>query len=360
MKEKLIVPILLLALLSGCAWPGGEYLSVTTHQAQHTTAHSGSLSAANYHQLRQVLTDLVSAGTENAVIHVPEYQQDLVESGMEAAAHYLRVLLPLGAYAVEDVTYEIGTVGGQPAISVSVTYLHGRSELRKIKEAADMDEAQVLICDALEQCADGIVLLVEDYTNVDLVQMVADYADNRPDLVMEVPQAAVGVYPDTGRSRVLELKFTYQTSRDSLRQMKTQVQRVFASASLYVSSDGNDHSKFSQLFTFLTERFDYKLETSITPAYSLLCHGVGDSKAFATAYAAMCRAAGLDCQVVSGTCAGEARFWNMVRSGDIYYHVDLLSSKTAGDLQMLTDDAMEGYVWDYSAYPTAGGSVADE
>ena len=64
MKEKLIVPILLLALLSGCAWPGGEYLSVTTHQAQHTTAHSGSLSAANYHQLRQVLTDLVEEALE--------------------------------------------------------------------------------------------------------------------------------------------------------------------------------------------------------------------------------------------------------------------------------------------------------
>ena len=87
---------------------------------------------------------------------------------------------------------------------------------------------------------------------------------------------------------------------------------------------------------------------------------MGDSKAFATAYAAMCRAAGLECRVVSGTCNGEARFWNMVRSGDIYYHVDLLASKAAGDLQMLTDDAMAGYVWDYSAYPAAGSSAADE
>ena len=102
------------------------------------------------------------------------------------------------------------------------------------------------------------------------------------------------------------------------------------------------------------ERFNYKVETSITPAYSLLCHGVGDSEAFATVFAAMCRNAGLECHTVSGTRAGEAWFWNMIREGDVYYHVDLLQSKAAGQLQRWTDDQMQGYVWDYSAYPAAG------
>ena len=69
---------------------------------------------------------------------------------------------------------------------------------------------------------------------------------------------------------------------------------VFESAVLYVSGDGAEKQKFSQLYAFLMERFDYKVETSITPAYSLLRHGVGDSRAFATVYAAMCRLAGLE------------------------------------------------------------------
>ena len=43
------------------------------------------------------------------------------------------------------------------------------------------------------------------------------------------------------------------------------------------------------------ERYDYRIETSITPAYSLLRHGVGDSRAFAVVYAAMCQQAGLEC-----------------------------------------------------------------
>lgn len=360
MKRIILALAAVLVMLSGCSWMDGEYLSVTPHQQQLTGAQSGSLSASDYYGLRSILSDLVAAGTENAVIHVAEYPQDLLENGMEAAVHYIRDLLPLGAYAVQDVTYEIGTGGGQPAISVNISYIHGRSEIRKIRHVDSMTDARDTIAEALEQCSEGVVLLVNNYSQTDLVQLVEDYADENPDLIMETPQVAVGLYPDSGANRVVELKFTYQTSRDSLRQMQTQVQRVFRSAALYVSSDGDDTQKFTQLYTFLTERFDYKLETSITPSYSLLYHGVGDSEAFACAYAAMCRAAELECHVVSGTCAGEARFWNLIREGDIYYHVDLIESKAAGQLVKLTDDQMQGYVWDYSAYPAAGSSAADQ
>ncbi len=94
---------------------------------------------------------------------------------------------------------------------------------------------------------------------------------------MELPQLSVGTYPELGPSRVMEMKFTYQTSRDALRSMQNQVQRVFASASLYISRDDAQAQKFAQLFSFLMERFDYELEASITPTYSLLCHGVGIS-----------------------------------------------------------------------------------
>ena len=134
-----------------------------------------------------------------------------------------------------------------------------------------------------------------------------------------------------------------------------QVQRVFASASLYLGQDDEEAQKFTQLFSFLMERFDYQIETSITPSYSLLCHGVGDSRSFATIYAAMCRRANVECQVVSGTKNGDAWYWNLICENGIYYHVDLLESSAAGYLRKLSDAQMDGYVWDYSAYPPADG-----
>ena len=97
-------------------------------------------------------------------------------------------------------------------------------------------------------------------------------------------------------------------------------------------------------------RNDYTVATSITPAYSLLRHGVGDSRAFSVVYAAMCQDAGLECQVVSGTRQGEAHFWNMLCIDGVWWHIDLLGSPTA--LQTMSDGEMAGYVWDYSAYPT--------
>lgn len=346
-------------LLSGCTWLEGSYLSVRPHQAHGVQIQSETLSASNYQQLRQSLENLVSAGMESAVITVAEYPTEKLEKGITTAVHYVRDLLPLGAYAVHDIGYELGTVGGLPAVSVSISYIHGRSEIQKIQRVSSMDEARATISGVLDQCSESVVLYIERYKETDLVQFVQDYALENPNLVMEVPQVAVGTYPNTGGRRVVELKFTYQTSRDVLRHMQTQVQRVFVSASLYVSSDSQPSQKYSQLYTFLSERFPYQYETSITPAYSLLSHGVGDSKAFASVYAAMCRMAGLECQIISGTRDGEARFWNLIRDGDLYYHVDLIHCRDNGGFQKLTPEQMQGYVWDYSAYPGPDSAAAD-
>lgn len=207
----------------------------------------------------------------------------------------------------------------------------------------------------MEGFALGIVLLVEEYKVRDYTQFVQDYAQENPQTVMETPQVTEAVY-GSGGSRVVELVFAYQNSRDSLRRMQTQVQPVFDSAVLYVSGDDADRQKYAQLYAFLMEPFDYKLETSITPAYSLLRHGVGDSRAFATVYAAMCRDAGLECLVVAGTHAGEPWTWNLVLDDGQHYHVDLLRCSESGEFRKFPDAEMGEYVWDYSMYPASTGS----
>lgn len=354
--KKIIWMLALSLILSGCRYAiDGTYVSIKPYEQQGTPIQSDSISAVDYDTLCAVLEDLVAVGTENAVINVGTYDQEKVSADMENAVAYIRESFPLGAYAVESITYEIGLGGGTPAISVDISYIHGRSELRQIRNAPDMSGAAEYIGEALRDFDTGLVLLVESYADTDIAQMVADFADQNPDLVMEMPQVAVGLYPEEGETRVVELIFTYQTSRDALRQMRSQVQRVFESASLYVSSDSADARKYEQLYNFLMERFDYQLETSLTPSYSLLSHGVGDSKAFAAVYAAMCRQAELDCRIITGTCNGEPRYWNMIYVDGYYYHVDLLESSAAGRFLRRTDGQMTGYVWDYSAYPEAAG-----
>ena len=353
---KRLFPILLLCLtLLGCdSVFDGNYHSRTFHEEQGSHIQSNTITATDIQSLRTVMEDLVASGTSTAVINVTDFASGNPDTAMASVSDYIRNTDALGAWAVDSLTYEIGPSGSMHAISVSITYIHSRAELRRVKTVADTDAAEEAIGRALEDCETGLVLLIEQYKQTDFAQMVSDFADSNPHLVMETPQVLAGVYPERGDRRVVELFFTYQTSRESLRNMQNQVQPVFSAARLYVSGDGSEHQKFSQLCAFLMERFDYTQETSITPAYSLLRHGVGDSKAFATVYAAMCSRADLTCLVITGTRNGEPWTWNMICDNSQYYHVDLLHGTNSNRLTPLTDAEMEGYVWDYSAYPEAG------
>ena len=355
---KRLVPIFLAAclLLTGCGWLDGSYSSVTPHQQQSVGNDSQVEVAENYLQLRTALETMVSAGVENSVISVKDFLPQQLSDSMEMAVRYVKSSYPIGAYAVEEISFEVGTIGGISAVAVEITYVHEKSEIQRIRRVEDMDQAKELIHNALTDYQSGLVLLIGSYQAADIQQLVDDFAAANPSVVMETPEVTAQTYPETGRERVLELKFTYQSSRDTLRSMREVVQRVFDSAALYVSHDAQDAQKLSQLYAFLMERFDsYQVKTSITPSYSLLNHGVGDSAAFAEVYAEMCRHAGVECQVVVGTRRGEPWCWNIVQDDGYYFHVDLLACQARGGFRCLTDAQMADYVWDYSAYPACTG-----
>ena len=68
-------------------------------------------------------------------------------------------------------------------------------------------------------------------------------------------------------------------------------------------------------------------------------------------YAAMCRMAGLECMIVSGTRDGVSHYWNIVFYEGAYHHLDLLRCADETGFAAQWDREMVGYVWDYSAYP---------
>lgn len=343
--------ILLCLLLAGCNWAEGNFHSATLHQEHIQNGDISDVSAANAQELCTALENMIAIGQEKAIVYVTEYDPDKVSTGIRNAVRNTLQNYPLAAYAVEDIAYELGTSGGKSAIALEITYIHNRAEIQRIQKTADMEQAKEAIFTALTECDSGLVLWTENYVQLDFDQLVQDYSQTWPQYIMETPQLVANIYPETGSSRILELKFSYENSREDLRAMESYVNSIFKAAGLYVSSEDTDGVKLNQLYGFLMERFDYQVDTSITPAYSLLRHGVGNSKAFATVFAAMCRQAGLECLVVTGTCNGEPRYWNIVLDAETYYHVDLLKSAELGKLQKLTDGAMGGYVWDYSAYP---------
>lgn len=360
MKTRIAAVVLCISLLlTGCNWMDGSYSSVTAHRGNRPVAKNDAVSASTQMELVNALKSMIASGVTTGAIKLGQYPEDRLEHGIDVSLRSVTVSYPVGAYAVEKIDHELGVSGGEMTLAVTITYRRTLAELQRIREVADMEAAATEVGAALGRCDASVVLLVEDYAPQDMSQIVEDYAAAYPQIVMETPKVTEVVH-GWGESRLVELSFAYQNGRDDLRTMQDQVKPVFNSAILYVSGGASDHQKYAQLYAFLMERFDYKVETSLTPAYSLLHHGVGDSRAFAQVYAAMCRSAGLECFTVTGTCNAEPRTWNMVKEDGVYYHVDLLECNLTGVYQTRLDGEMEGYVWDYSAYPVCDGTAVEE
>ena len=353
MKRLLPLMLILSLMLSGCAGIlDGSFHSVTPHEEKNNQKEEQIVSVNNYGALYSTLCDMVANGTESGIISVENYDQSSVESDMNRAIKQATTKDPITAYAVTEIAYELGTNAGQSAVAVTITYLHNRTEIRKIQYMADMASAEEAIGIALDDCESGLVIYVEAFETMDFVQWVKNYAASNPDQVMEAPEVTANIYPEEGEQRVVELKFVYQNSRDDLKTMQSQVQPLFNAAAIYAGKDGDEADRFFKLYSFLMGLSpEFQMETSITPAYSLLEHGVGDSRAFATVYAAMCRQTGLECITVTGTWAGEPWYWNIVCINGVYYHIDLLQCHQADQFRGRSDEEMSGYVWDYSAYP---------
>lgn len=340
---------LLCLFLGGCAfWADGFYVSDEPYQVQNAHPVNEMITAGSYMDIRDALAEMVEDCTLSAIISVPNLEHSMVNYYMEAVIHYIMENNPIGAYGVQEITYEIGTNAGETAIAVDISYNYSRSVILRMKRTQNMDSAFSLVKDALNQYAAGITLYVSNYTETDITQMIQDYVDAYPEICMEMPQVSVAVYPNQGIERVVDITFSYRNSREVLRSMQKNVDDIFTP--LQVSGE-TLQERYASLYDRLIKMHTYTLETSITPAYSLLRHGVGDSKAFATVYAAMCRKVGLVCHVISGTRAGEAWYWNVVESDGTYYHLDLLQCSQNGGFQLLGAIQMTGYVWDYSAFP---------
>ena len=348
----LAVSLLLCMLLGGCAfWMDGEHLSVTPHREQILQAGDEVIEVFNNAEMRNALEKLIESGADRGILTASSFSSGTLHYYADAAISSIMENNPVAAYAVNKITYEIGTNRGEPVIAFHIDYLHERSEILRIKQTKSMADAENVIYNALSNCEASLVLRIEKYEYTDFAQLIQDYGNNNPNIVMEIPRIVTNTYPEQGDDRVVELIFTYQTSREKLREMQAMVSSVFTSAELYVDETAQVSEIFSRLYAFLMERNEYTQETSITPAYSLLHHGVGDSRAFANVYGKMCRQEELDCRVVSGTRDGQPWCWNIIRYRGKHYHVDLLFCKEIGRFTMLDPFEMDGYVWDYTAYP---------
>ena len=153
MKKPFVLLLLCISMvLSGCdLWMDGYYYHVEPHLEDNVRQDQGSIEAGSYADLKAAVIELVEDCGQKAVIYFKTLTQAQLRTYMENVIRDVKYSNPIGAYAVDEITYEIGTTGGMPAVAVEVTYLHSRSEILRIKQVKNMDTAIQLIAAAVEE-----------------------------------------------------------------------------------------------------------------------------------------------------------------------------------------------------------------
>ena len=361
MKIRMIVLCVALAMLtSGCRFLPDTYVSVVPHTESYPQqTEEEAVTVENYTELKNALLSLVEEGAEEAVLTTGAYSGD-IEQDYATAVAYITGINPMGAYVVDSIDREIIRAGTYYKLNLKIRYRRSHAELAKAKTVRGVSGVRDAMAAAVEESADRLLLRISGYENMDFDAIAAELSARDITKVMAQPKVSAEVVPNSGSVRIVELDFTYPRDPAELRVMQSAVNTIMNSAYGYVRFVANDLERAILLYSFLTERHDYIVEASETPAYALLCEGVADSRAFAEIFSVMCNRAKVNCTVVHGTKNGEEYEWNILELESGTWHIDVLADEQAGlrEPNLRTDAQMAGYEWDPQAYPVCDGLIA--
>jgi len=183
-----------------------------------------------------------------------------------------------------------------------------------------------------------------------------------------LPSVTVGEFPEGGRERILEIAFDYSLSRGLLKQLAEKTDEKAEQVVSALEGEGEAERLF-ELYSWLSSNADYTAAASevdvydrgdiIYTAYGPLVNGSGAGEGFALAYMRLCKAAGLECEIVIGRYEGVTHVWNMVKVGEDWYHVDSASvPRGEGIAFLLSDENMpREYWWDTEMYRQCSGTM---
>lgn len=347
-KIILVFILLLLGALTGCV--SNNYLSVSPHNSQRGES-TDAITIENYTDLKANLIQQVDQHASQINMITYSYAGDVAQD-VKQALNYIQTSYPLGAYAIKTIGYELAQVASYYQIQFTITYSRTAWELEQMEQIR-MSNLEETIGKALDESSSKQVLMISAYRDTDFSAVCQAYADQHPEKVMQMPEVAYQVWPESGSVRIVELSYTYSYTRYELQQMHEQVDGILAAADSYIGYGRTDAETAELLYSFLGERFAYQAESTNTPAYSMLCQGVADSQTYAEIFRLLCQRAGLECYAVDGLKNGELYKWNILKIDELYYHADPFAAELSGlaQLPLYYDADMNAYVWDQAAYP---------
>ncbi len=404
-KDRAVLLLLvMLLLLSGCsAVFEKEYYSVEEYQGETDDTELGeedddllnTTSISNYAALRRAITWLVTEHAESAELQFQNYDGSISQD-ISAACWEVKSSTALGAFAVDYISYDLSRIVSYYQAEIYITYKRSAYQVESLKEVSTVTALADRLDTALRENETYLVLEISSAaTTVDTVEqyiLEAYYAD--PLACPVLPDIEVGIYPESGADRIVEVTLDYGTDSDTLARMREDLgiavdEMVTQARYGPTETEEGDEDLLEEapvpdtdseedlgedleeedvsgevpeeqepvdilyaLCQYLASHCEVTEEAGST-AWDALVEGYASSEGVALAMEAGCLALDIPCQIVVGRVNGEDHVWNIVTLDDASYHVDVANWDLGPELVFLMSDAeiWGGYWWDTSEYP---------
>ena len=311
-------------------------------------------SITSYAALRRAIVALVAAHTDSAQLQFANYDGDLRQD-ISTACWEVKFSTPLGAFAVDYISYDLSRIVSYYQAEVNIAYKRSAAQVDALESVPSSAAFTGRLDSALRRGDTYLVLQIADGSatadtiRADVAKVY--YAD--PLACPVLPEVEVGLYPETGVSRIAELSLNYALEPGQLAQRRQELadaaEALTALESVPTPEGRESAGPLYTLYTYLTENCRTDAEAGST-AWDALTAGAADSEGIALALKAGCDRLGLECLVVSGRLDGEDHFWNIVTLDGASYHVD--ASGGGPEVFLAGDGQLWGvYWWDTSEYP---------
>ena len=344
-------------LLTGCSsMLERESVSVTLHNSAPSTDGSPSiLKAGSYQELVNALVYLVDQGQETGTIRVYTDKDDVAGHLEDACLELIRED-PLGAYAVNHISYEISPLVTCSEADVTIDYRRTPQQIASVVPVTGTTAIRAALKEAMNEYAPEAVLRI-GYFDRDpnyFLSLARQAFYDDPVTALDYPDMDMAIYPDKGRRRIVELSFTYHLSRDELAARESVLKQELVQLARTVP--------FSAGIPFILSAADaLLLKTSYDPeggstAWHALTDHTANNEGLTLAFACLCQELKIPFRVAEGTLEGSPRFWTIVSTPEGWRHIDLTRSE-----ELLTDAEAKdiGYRWDAASLPKCAPPIAN-
>ena len=370
MRKRAVLILIALSLMlsmSACVSVFASSYSYVTEYSDDIESVGGASGAEikNYSQLKNAINDIVNSGQTAGELSFSGYTGS-VRDDMAAACYEVKTQTPMGAYAVEELNYELNRIVSYYTAEISISYRRSIQEIEAVVMLNGVSSLRSYVTEAVNGHSDKLVLRIfSSIVNEEYIKDIVSSAYfNNPLVSAREPYTGVTGYPTEGVNKIYEIELDYGMDANELTELRDKLDSRIDVLCKNVTAKETWRCalELAQALSASFREADSGEGAADTVSGALL-EGRASSMGAALAYKVLCDEMGIECIVVRGrlgTLGTQDHYWNIIGIDGDYYHVDVSRLDSAGaERAFLLDDvrAWGTYMWESDSYPVCDGPL---